>query len=52
MFAGLDCRTREDDAVDLFRLQGLHCERHREVALARAGGPIANVIVCSRTAST
>src|SRR6266511_3969491 len=35
----LDGRTREDDAVDLLRLERLHRERDGEIALAGAGGP-------------
>jgi hypothetical protein len=34
--AGLDRRTSEDDAVDLFPLQGLHGLGHRQVGLARS----------------
>ena len=36
--AGLDRGPREDDAVDVFRLQRLHAHRDREPALARARG--------------
>src|SRR6266540_424895 len=36
---GLDGGTREDDAVDLLRLERLHRERDGEIALAGAGGP-------------
>ena len=36
--ARLDRRAGEDDAVDLLRLQRLHRERDREVALAGSGG--------------
>ena len=36
--AGLDRRPREDDAGHLFRLEGLHGERDREVGLAGPGG--------------
>ena len=37
--AGLDRGPGEDDAVDCLRLQGLHRERDREVALAGTGRP-------------
>ena len=36
--AGLDRGSREDDAVDILRLQRLHGHRDREPALARARG--------------
>src|SRR5437764_998822 len=35
--ARLDRRARQDDAVDLLRLERLHGQRHGEVALARPG---------------
>ncbi len=37
--ARFDRGAGEDDAVDLLGLERLHRERHREVALAGAGGP-------------
>src|SRR5208282_2745237 len=37
-FAGLDCRARQDDAVDLFVQQGRDGHGHGQVGLAGAGG--------------
>ena len=50
--AGLDRGPGEDDAVDLLRLQRLHRERDREVALAGARRADPERDVLSRTAST
>ncbi len=49
-FAGLDRRTREDDAADLFFHQSIDRHRYREKALARTGNadPEHEIVSCDR----